>query len=224
MKKILKNLLLSTKLKPRLMWFGIGSGIKMLINPSYKTQRIIGMDEREIQKTFKQFSRNSKLFIDIGASDGYYGLIYRKLNKNGLIYLFDGESSFKETQIINFSLNNFPLTKVELFNKYVGSENNDTTITLNDIIKPELNDIILIKIDVEGAEYNVLVGLSKILKNYNCKLIIETHSKKLEEECIKYLLELGYTFKIITKGWYRLIMPESRPIDHNHWLSAQKKI
>jgi len=224
MKKLLKNLLLSTKLKPRFIWFGIGSGIKMLINPSYKTQRIIGMDEREIQKTFKQFSRKSKLFIDIGASDGYYGLIYRKLNKNGLIYLFDGESSFKETQIINFSLNNYSLTKVELFNKYVGSENNDFTITVNDLINPELEDIIFIKIDVEGAELNVLNGLSKILKNYNCKLIIETHSKKLEEECIDKLLELDYKFKILPKGWYRFIMPESRPIDHNQWLSAEKNI
>ena len=50
----------------------------------------------------------------------------------------------------------------------------------------------LIKIDVEGFEYEVLYGGLNFLKQYHPKIILEVHSKELFEKCNNFLLSLNY--------------------------------
>lgn len=54
----------------------------------------------------------------------------------------------------------------------------------------------LLKIDVEGFEYEVLNGAKETIKKFKPKIIIETHSKYLRNICNSYLLNCGYTLKI----------------------------
>ena len=82
------------------------------------------------------------------------------------------------------------------------------------------SDVLMIKIDVDGGEIEVLKGLSKTLINYKCQLIIETHSKDLEVGCLEFVKEIGYKTEIIDNGKMRVIIPETRPIEHNRWFIA----
>lgn len=50
----------------------------------------------------------------------------------------------------------------------------------------------VIKIDVEGAETQVLNGARGILKNCAPALLLSTHGDKLKEDCFKILMDLGY--------------------------------
>ena len=56
-----------------------------------------------------------------------------------------------------------------------------------------------VKIDVEGFEYEVLLGAEEVIKKYKPKFIIETHPKYLEdlgsseEEVISFMEKHGYT-------------------------------
>ena len=50
----------------------------------------------------------------------------------------------------------------------------------------------ILKIDVEGFEYEVLQGAEEVLKQYSPRIIIETHSKELREKCHSFLSEKGY--------------------------------
>jgi FkbM family methyltransferase len=50
----------------------------------------------------------------------------------------------------------------------------------------------VIKIDVEGAEMEVLIGASNILKEFRPKLFIEIHTEELAENCLAFLKALRY--------------------------------
>ena len=50
----------------------------------------------------------------------------------------------------------------------------------------------LMKIDVEGFEYQVLKGAEMTIDRYHPKIIIETHSVELREKCDEFLTHLGY--------------------------------
>jgi FkbM family methyltransferase len=53
----------------------------------------------------------------------------------------------------------------------------------------------IIKIDVEGAEYDVLLGAKKILQQYQPNIILSTHDCHLpgiQLKCVNFLEELGY--------------------------------
>lgn len=67
-----------------------------------------------------------------------------------------------------------------------------------DLIIKELNVRVVdfIKIDVEGAEFEVLKGLSNTLKEFKPKLIIEV-SEENKDEVFKFLESYGYIAKAI---------------------------
>ena len=54
----------------------------------------------------------------------------------------------------------------------------------------------LLKIDVEGFELEVLKGSIETIRKYRPKIILETHTKKLRNECNNFLESEGYNLKI----------------------------
>jgi len=157
------------------------------------------------------------IFIDVGANIGKYSIILgKKLKDNGQVISIEPEPRNFEILNKNIKLNNLKnVTAINngLYSKkgkldfYLTSEksgdgahslikktNNKIQIkvdTLDNIIKEKgLKDIKLIKIDVEGAEANVLKGAKKTLKKYHPKLIFEawdeTYFKKIKNILDKY--------------------------------------
>lgn len=59
-----------------------------------------------------------------------------------------------------------------------------------DSIKPDL-----IKLDIEGFEYEALQGMSQTIDKYHPRIIIETHTSLLYEKCSHYLESYGYHLK-----------------------------
>jgi len=56
----------------------------------------------------------------------------------------------------------------------------------------------IIKIDIEGAEYDALLGATNTLKKYTPHILIATHNcieKGIKEKCVQYLEGLGYVLK-----------------------------
>lgn len=199
---------------------GIGKGLKMNIDVSSKAQRILGLDEREIQKPFKDYSKICNYFFDIGASDGYYSLLYKKFNATGHIYMFEAQTKFKAEQEEHFKLNGFKID-YEHYAKFVSNLNDDKNLSIDELFH-EKDKSLLFKIDVDGGELDVLQGMRNTIINNNCYFVIETHTLQLEIDCIKFLQELGYKTNIIDQGWYRAFIKEDRPIEHNRWFTASK--
>jgi hypothetical protein len=221
MKKILKKLFFGSGTNVRPIRFGIASGLKMKISLDHKLQRYLGLDEREIHSSFEKFARRSNVFVDIGASDGYYGLVYRKLNSEGIVYSCDANPSYAEEQRSNFMLNGFPLNRIRIISKFITDHTDNESITLDDLIEEDHGSI-FIKTDVDGGELLVLKGIESTLKQKDCNIIVETHSLELEEKCTAYLQDMGYKTQVIPNAWWRLFVPEQRPIAHNRWFRAEK--
>jgi FkbM family methyltransferase len=55
----------------------------------------------------------------------------------------------------------------------------------------------LVKIDVEGAECDVLAGATETLHRWRPTVLLEAHSRALEEECARTLRDLGYCVRRI---------------------------
>jgi FkbM family methyltransferase len=59
----------------------------------------------------------------------------------------------------------------------------------------------LIKIDVEGAESDVLSGAIRTLTQFHPRVYLEAHSAALEDECANQLGRLGYCIRRLEVGW-----------------------
>lgn len=145
-----------------------------------------------------------KTFIDVGAHIGIYSLFLTDYAKK--IYAIEPELSNFNRLVSNIAINS--IKNVSTFNKAVYSVNNKkldlnlhrdsglhslvlasqksksqkvTTITLDYLIqKNKITNIGLIKIDVEGAEIEVLKGAKKTLKKYHPTILIEINKPRLK--------------------------------------------
>lgn len=199
--------------------FGIGKGIRLILNPAYESRKIAGIYEQEISRYFKRFATDANIFFDIGAYDGYYSLIYKKFNPNGNVYLCEPGMNAGEKINRNFQLNDHEANSFALINSLIGNKISKRYTTIDEIFK-DSNQQIFFKIDVEGAEEAVLSGGKSTFAANNCRFIIETHSLELEQKCINFLSRRNYKTQIIHPYFTRKWFKSGRNLTHNRWLIA----
>ncbi len=207
------------EIRERRILAGAARNVVMLIDPAAKTQRIVGLDEREIQSTFVAFSQWADTLVDIGASDAYYGLVFRKHNPTGNVHLVDANADFLPLQQRHFALN-FPGSQLDARTAFVTppDRQGEGTILLSKDL-PVAGRRVFFKIDVDGWELDVLKSAEALISITECRFIIETHSPELEQSCIRFLTAHGYRVTVIPNAWWRIAVPEQRPA-HNRWISA----
>ncbi len=224
MKNWIKKKLVGEGLAFHTVKFGIAKGLKYYLDTKDKTQLFLGLYEIEIHKYFKKFAKKADVMFDIGAAYGYYSLIYRSYSKLGQIYSFDpGIGKFDAVYRANFKENFGNFDNVNLSGKLVGNTESSDFIKINDVLKEIKNKSILFKIDVDGGELDVLESGLEAFKQNNCFFVVETHSFKLEEDCVALLRKEGYKVKIIKNGWYRIFIKDLRPLELNRWFVAYKE-
>ena len=110
------------------------------------------------------------------------GDLYTNLVSDLNIFLKNLESSIIENNLKN----------IELYNQFVGDENNNTTKTVDSLIYDHCKKIDLIKIDTDGTDLDCLKGCDKILKAFKPIIVIEINNNL--EQIIKFLKQIGYKF------------------------------
>ena len=153
--------------------------------------RINGIESSLTRSIIKLINIESNV-IDIGANYGFLTLVCSQYVKNGggKIYSFEcDENCFKN---LEFSIVENNLKNIELYNQFVGDENNNTTKTVDSLIYDHCKKIDLIKIDTDGTDLNCLKGCDKILKAFKPIIVIEINDNL--EQIIKFLIKIGYKF------------------------------
>ena len=179
----------------------------------------LGSFEYSKQRVFSAVVRRGYTVFDLGAHVGFYSLLASKLvGAEGRVVSFE-----PVPRNLGFLRQHLALNKIEncsVWEVAVGSLDGtapfetgknhamghltaessaalsvrtvrlDTLVMSQQIPAPDL-----IKIDIEGEEYNALVGASDILVNHSPTILLATHGSEIHHRCCKLLLENRYRLK-----------------------------
>jgi FkbM family methyltransferase len=184
----------------------------------------IGTWELDFAQELQQCIQPGWICYDIGGYKGYYAGIMA-LKGASKVYVFEPMPSnienIKKLIHLNRSLpitlqqyavsdttgkSKFKIMPEETMGKLIDSAflSKDTElgeltvdcITLDDLIKNGIPEPDFIKIDVEGAEENVLRGSMELLRNKKPFLMIEIHSPDIGKRCLSILNNFYSNIKI----------------------------
>jgi hypothetical protein len=218
----IKQKLVSNELTPRTIVAGTFRGIRMHLNLANQMQVYLGLFERETYPWLKRLSKGIATGIDIGAADGEYTLFFLKKTSASKIYAFEPDPIRVSRIEKNLRLDRgLKLERVLVSSKFVAAASSNNAVCLDSFAKT-IQTPCFIKIDVDGAEAEILAGATLINTMRDIRWLIETHSKELECRCLDSLQSAGFKTEIISNAWWRAILPEQRPIPHNRWLAAWK--
>lgn len=178
---------------------------------------------------------------DIGAHVGFYTLLSSHLTgSNGRVIAFEplpSNVAFIEKHI---ALNR--VTNVTLYEKAVSDQYGSATFSIADstsmghlsmdnatdveettitvdvisldrfVSENQLPIPDLMKVDIEGAEYNLLLGAENLLKSHNITLFLATHGSDVHHQCLSFLRNLNYD----------IINLEDQPLEKSSEIMARK--
>jgi FkbM family methyltransferase len=191
-----------------------------------------GIREHLVTNAIKKLLKKGEIVVDIGANIGYYALLGAKLvGEEGKVFAIEPVVENIEILKKNILLNNY--SNIEVFKLAIGDKNQEGEIYLSEYsnlaslidrkkfetgekIKKEKVKIVtldkfledkplpdLVRMDVEGYEYEVIKGMENLLKTKKSfKIFAEIHldnspeSKERIFEILDILAHYGFKLKI----------------------------
>ena len=193
-----------------------------------------GMWEPEITDLIKQYLPKGGTFLDIGANIGYHSLFAASLlGETGTVLAYEPllrlsaqmSKSVQENSFTHVTIHNVALSNVEGFGELSLVDENIGASSLQsvkqdrsvcEVVKVPLRKldsylhtlirVDLIKIDIEGSEFEALRGGEELLKRYKPVIILEFSPNVYEKESsgksldlFNYIKNLGYSLSVIDK-------------------------
>ena len=164
----------------------------------------------------------------MGAGSGELCILASKVkNVTRIIAIEPDQTMVKSLQAsidnIEALYNDILSGRIEIIEKFIGTRNDNKYIMLDELnIDHSLHGFI--RIDVDGSELEVLRSGQQLLSYANVDILVETNSSELERDCIHLLEDVGYTCRLIKNAWWRSLIPEQRPCEHNRWLFATPQL
>jgi hypothetical protein len=211
----MKKALMPSGLNARTIPLGIGRGIRLDLDFATETRLFLGMYEVELNRHLKRICQPGTTTFDVGGQYGYDALVFAKLT-GAPVFSFECDRRSFERLTRTVTLNPRLAPLVEPVQAMVGTGRNGT-ISVDDYaastVMPDF-----IKVDVEGAEVDVLRGATNTLADNHPALVVEVHSADLEQACGRLLVEHGYGPRVVNQ---RRFLSDYRPTDEvNRWLVA----
>jgi hypothetical protein len=195
---------------------GLAGGMLMELDLRSQSQRYWGFDEREILGPIRELATGCRTLVDVGANDGYYTMAFLKTPVERVVACEPGP--VVDRLLSNAAANGYHLNdRFTIVSKPIGLGAGCLTITelLEDLPRP-----IMLKVDIEGAEYDLLRSAEDCRFISETRWLIETHAAELETRCSEWLSAHGQRTRIIDNARWRVLLPERRPLAHNRWLTA----
>jgi FkbM family methyltransferase len=151
-------------------------------------------------------------FIDAGGFDGFTSLTFSKWYRNyGKIFYFEpAPKSFKHSKqvlkdirdVVYFQNGLWNKTEILRFNSSMGNSSRISetgeeiinVVAIDDVINEPVS---FIKIDIEGAEQNALVGAQKVITKYKPVIAVCVYHKQADMiEIPEFLLNLNPDYNL----------------------------
>jgi FkbM family methyltransferase len=211
--------LLGRECKPRRIIRGLAAGYRICVSPSEHLAYLLGTAEPHLQRIIKEYVNVGDVVYDIGANIGYVSLsLARRVGASGSVVAFEPVPQTIALLRRNLQING--ITNIQALEIAASdrrgkatmrvTENSSTasliwhrndpsanevqieTISIDELVESgRLSTPSFVKIDVEGAEDKVLLGLRRTLAAGGPVLFVEC-SDAGRETAWHLLRELGY--------------------------------
>jgi len=129
--------------------------------------------------------KDGSIIVDAGAREGDFSLRYADKAKK--IYLIESDTEWMGALRKTFEKYG---DKIVFCPKFLTCYDSKTTITLDSLVKEKID---FMKMDIEGAEIDALLGGKKVLQRSNAQCAICSYHKINDAENIKWIMKnLGY--------------------------------
>jgi FkbM family methyltransferase len=177
------------------------------------------------------------LIIDCGANIGISVLYFKRRFPESTVIAFEPDT--QNFDILNLNVNSFQLKNVELNNAAIWIENTylnfsnessmsskieneNASVTASKVKATRLYDIInqqvdLLKIDIEGAEYKVLMDIESKL-HYVQNMFFEYHG------LFSQINELTNIFTVLTNNGFKYYIKEATSVYNHPFLRTEKNM
>jgi len=148
--------------------------------------------------------------IDVGANYGFITMIMAKIvGKNGHVFSFEADKKIYEVLIKNINNNDIKNT-CTVMNNFITNKSKNSHEKLDNIFKEDnKGKIKLIKIDIDGSDYNCLLGAEKLIKMDMPIIVIEINESGLD--IYNKLVDLGYSY--FYDQHYKLVSNNKMPLN-----------
>ena len=136
-----------------------------------KSINIYGCYEPLMVKKICENVGEKDIVYDIGAHIGYYSSIFNNVTKSKKVVSL--EPDFYSSNLIKMNTNE----RGVVVNKFIGSEVNHNTTTLNNLVSSIKIKPSVIKMDIEGFEVEAFEGGWEIIRELRPQIFLEFHPK-----------------------------------------------
>ncbi len=192
----------------------------------------LGWHESEKQRAISEEVRPNTVFYDLGANVGFYSLLASMLVGHGRVFSFEpvprNLSYLKRHLDLNHA-GNVDVQALAISDKtgvarfrvdedfsmgHISTEGDISvqTATLDSLVQDgRILPPNYIKMDIEGAEHEALLGARECFERYKPTLFLATHGQEVHEQCCGLLKSWGYELSSIgTDDAELLAVPRAR--------------
>ena len=214
--RILKALLPDRAI-PMRIWRGPFRGASVVMNPRHSLRKAIGVYEHELNGWLERVLPRVSRVIDVGANDGYFtfgcAAAFERLGHRAAIIAIEAQQQHIDQ--LRASHAKHPDIDLTLVHAYAGSTVRDGWVTL-DSLESRDHHRTLIKIDVEGAEEDVIAGADRWMQPSN-EFLIEVHAEEILPRLVRTFAAKGLRLRQIDQQPLWWLGRETRELG-NWWL------
>lgn len=214
--RLLKSLLPDRSMPVR-VWRGPFRGATVVMNPRHSLRKVMGVYEHELNAWLDATLPRVSRVIDVGANDGYFtfgcAAALRRLGRRADIIAIEAQQQHIDQ--LRASAGQQPEIGLSLLHAYAGAVSRPGFVTLDGLEVADREDTLL-KIDVEGAEEEVIAGALQWLRPSN-HFLIEVHAADILPRLTATFAARGLPLKQINQRPLWWLGRETRELG-NWWL------
>lgn len=196
-------------------------GGRFYANPRVSLRKVFGLYEAELNGWLAVALRTADVVIDVGANDGYFtfgcAAVMRRMGKPVRVLSFEPQQKHVEQLEAARERSGFSAEEITIIPRRVGNVNSEHMVTLDHYFKDsDTSKVPLLKIDVEGAEVEVLEGASLWL-TMRTLLLVEVHHEILLKVIPERFEKVAGPFERVDQKALPFIGRERRAVG-NWWL------
>lgn len=194
-------------------------GARLKLNPRTSLRKIVGLYEHELNSWIELALGRVSRVLDVGANDGYFtfgcAAAFRRRGTAGEVVAFEGQRQHARELQASASLQPAGHVRFDIVHAMVGRTTGNGTVSLDSYASADRRNT-LIKIDVEGAEIDVIHGAQSWMDHSNL-FVIEVHKQEYLAQVQQFFLEHGHHLVQVHQARLPLIGAETRD-EANWWL------